>query len=337
MKRNRLNKSIGVLIIVFIVINFIPTSYYVMSPGIAQNLSPIITVENGYKDKIAGSFMLTAVGSQKATVWDYIYINLLSPDGYELELLSEQLPEGIDMQKYLGMMSDLMKESQLTAEAVALKKVGYDVQVDGDGVEIVEIIEESEAYNVLQNGDIIVAVDGQETKIASEAVDYIKRREIGDQVSLTVIRDNKKLNFDIKTIELPESPNKPSIGIFITTKNLSYDFPIEVKYDTGEIVGPSAGGMFALEIYNQLIEKDLTYSKKIAGTGTINLNGEIGEIDGIKQKIIAAEEVGAEIFLVPDGNYEDAKRVDANLELVPIGTFDQAIDYLNSLEVKDAA
>lgn len=336
MRKNKLNKIIGVIIIIFIVINFIPTSYYVMSPGIAQNLSQIITVENGYKDKIKGSFMLTAVGSQKATIWDYIYINLLNPDGYELELLSEQLPEGIDMEKYLGMMSDLMKESQLTAEAVALKKVGYDVQVDGDGVEIVEIVKESKAYDVLQNGDVIVAVDGQETKIASEAVDYIKKREIGDQVSLTVIRENVKLVFDIKTIELPESPNKPSVGIFITTKNLSYDFPIEVKYDTGEIVGPSAGGMFALEIYNQLIEKDLTYGKKIAGTGTINLNGEIGEIDGIKQKIIAAKEAGAKIFLVPEGNYEDAKRIDTKLDLVPISNFDQAIDYLNSLEVKGA-
>jgi len=120
MRKDKLTKGIGILIIIFIVINFIPTSYYVMSPGIAEDLSPIITVKEGYKDEIEGSFLLTAVGSQKATVWDYIYVKALNPKGYELELLAEQLPEGIDMGKYLEMMADLMDESKLTAEAVAL-------------------------------------------------------------------------------------------------------------------------------------------------------------------------------------------------------------------------
>jgi PDZ domain-containing protein len=145
MRKDKLTKSIGILIILFIVINFVPTSYYVMSPGIAEDLGPIITVENGYKSDIEGSFLLTAVGSQRATVWDYIYVNLFQPEGYELEILSEQLPEGIDMDKYLNMMSDLMEESKMTAEAVALRKLGYEVKVQGEGVEIIEVLEASNA------------------------------------------------------------------------------------------------------------------------------------------------------------------------------------------------
>lgn len=337
MKKDKLKKGIGILIILFIIINFIPTPFYVMSPGIAENLTPIISVEEGYKDNIQGSFLLTAVGSQKATVWDYIYVKTIQPRGYELEIIAEQLPEGINMDKYLQMMEDLMEESKLTAEAVALQKIGYDVKIDGEGVEIIEVLENSKAYESLQSGDIITAIDGKKTDIASVAVDIIRNREIGDTVDLEVLRDNEKMNLTVETIELPENPGKPSIGILITTKNLNYEFPIEVNYDTGNIVGPSAGGMFTLEIYNQLVEEDLTKGKKIAGTGTINLKGEIGQIDGIKQKIIAAEEANAEIFILPEKNLEAAKEVKTNIKLVPVKTFEDAIEFLTDNEISEAA
>lgn len=337
MRKDKWTKGIGILIIIFIVINFIPTSYYVMSPGIAEDLSPIITVKDGYKDKIEGSFLLTAVGSQKATIWDYIYVKAFDPEGYELELLTEQLPEGFDMGKYLEMMADLMEESKLTAEAVALKKLGYEVTVQGEGVEVIEVLEVSAAYNQLKSGDIIKEIDGKEVKIASEAVDIIRNREVGDEVDLKILRENKLLSLSTKTIELPESPNKASVGIIITTKNLNYEFPIEVNYDTGNIVGPSAGGMFALEIYNQLTEKDLTSGRKIAGTGTVNLEGEIGRIDGIDQKIIAAENADAEIFIIPVENYKEIKNISTKLKLIPVETFDEAVEALKNQNLKKAS
>ena len=337
MRKDKLTKSIGILIILFIVINFVPTSYYVMSPGIAEDLGPIITVENGHKSDIEGSFLLTAVGSQRATVWDYIYVNFFQPEGYELEILSEQLPEGIDMDKYLNMMSDLMEESKMTAEAVALRKLGYEVKVQGEGVEIIEVLEASNASEQLQNGDIIKQIDGQKVEIASEAVEIIRNREVGAQVSLEVIRNNERLSFTVETIELPESPGQASIGILIGTKNLDYQFPIEVSYDTGNIVGPSAGGMFALEIYNQMVKEDITAGKKIAGTGTINLEGEIGRIDGIVQKIIAAENAEAEIFIMPQENYEEAQTIETKLQLVPVKTFDDAINFLQDQSLDKAA
>ncbi len=337
MRKDKLTKSIGILIILFIVINFVPTSYYVMSPGIAEELGPIITVENGHKSDIEGSFLLTAVGSQRATVWDYIYVNFFQPEGYELEILSEQLPEGIDMDKYLNMMSDLMEESKMTAEAVALRKLGYEVKVQGEGVEIIEVLKASNAVDQLQNGDIIKQIDGQKVEIASEAVEIIRNRKVGDKVSLEVIRNNERLSFTVETIELPESPGQASIGILIGTKNLDYQFPIEVSYDTGNIVGPSAGGMFALEIYNQLVKEDITAGKKIAGTGTINLEGEIGRIDGIVQKIIAAENAEADIFILPQENYEQAQTIETNLQLVPVETFDDAINFLQDQNLDKAA
>lgn len=337
MRKDKITKLIGILIVLFIVINFIPTSYYVMSPGIAEKLGPIITVQEGYKDNIKGSFMLTAVGSQKATVWDYFYVKTFKPNGYELELLTDQLPEGINMDKYLNMMADLMEESQLTAEAVALKKLGYDVKVSGEGVEIIEVLETSLAHDKLKNGDVIKKIDGETVQISSEAVELIRDREIGDKVDLQVLRGTQLIDLTVNTIELADSPGVPSIGILIGTKNLDYNFPIEVEYNTGNIIGPSAGGMFALEIYNQLTEKDITQGKDIAGTGTINLEGEIGRIDGIVQKILAAKKAGAEIFFVPVENYEKAKETNTNIQLVPIETFNDAVEFLENENLSKAA
>lgn len=86
--------------------------------------------------------------------------------------------------------------------------------------------------------------------------------------------------------------------------------------------------MFALEIYNQLVEEDITRGRRIAGTGTIDLDGKIGPIDGVKQKIIAAEREGAELFFVPMENYEKALETATYIKVVAIETIDDAIEYL---------
>ena len=118
----------------------------------------------------------------------------------------------------------------------------------------------------------------------------------------------------------------------------------EVTVHSDEIGGPSAGFMFSLEIYNQLTKEDLTKGYKIAGTGTISSDGTVGKIGGIEQKVVAADKAGAEIFFAPNGNDEKdsnyhhailtAKDIHSNMEIVPINTFDEAIDYLEKLEMK---
>ena len=118
----------------------------------------------------------------------------------------------------------------------------------------------------------------------------------------------------------------------------------KVTVNTDEIGGPSAGFMFSLEIYNQLTKEDLTRGYKIAGTGTISSDGTVGKIGGIEQKVVAADKAGAEIFFAPnengekDSNYQNAivtaKDIHSKMKIVPINTFDEAIDYLEKLEMK---
>jgi PDZ domain-containing protein len=118
----------------------------------------------------------------------------------------------------------------------------------------------------------------------------------------------------------------------------------DISLDTNNIGGPSAGLMMTLEIYNQLTEEDYTKGYHVAGTGTIDENGTVGPIGGISQKIVAADKSGAEIFFAPNqngiaaSNYKEAaataKDIETDMKIVPIDTFDDAVDYLKSLKEK---
>ncbi|MGM0410131.1 MAG: YlbL family protein [Bacillota bacterium] len=330
--KERLNKIIGIAIVLLIISNFIPTPFMVTSPGISKELSSMITVKDGYKENIKGDFMLTAVGSKRATVLDYLRIKILKPEGYDITPRKQQIPEGMEMEEYINIMSTLMEESKIKAQAVALQEAGYEVDFKekGNGAEVVQILEGGSAEGKLETGDIIVAINGKKVELASDAVNLIREVEIGKEIELTINRNGEEKTISLKTIELDDNPDTSSIGVMIVTKNLDYNFPREITFHTENVVGPSAGGVFSLEIYNQLTDKDITKGKKIAGTGTISLDGSIGIIDGILQKVIAADEAGADIFLVPAGNYEKAQETTRDIKLVKVKDFEDAISYLEN-------
>ena len=90
-----------------------------------------------------------------------------------------------------------------------------------------------------------------------------------------------------------------AIGIYLGT---GFRFPFDVTVNISpDIGGPSAGLMFSLAIYDTLTPGSLTDGQIIAGTGEIAPNGRVGAIGGIQQKVVAARDSGAELFLVPGG------------------------------------
>ena len=95
--------------------------------------------------------------------------------------------------------------------------------------------------------------------------------------------------------------------------------------------------MFTLSIINRLSPVDLTHGHKIAGTGEIMADGAVAPVGGVKQKVIGARESGAQIFFVPADcgpgacNYRDARPYARGMQLVPVSTLDQALDFLRHL------
>ncbi|MFW5981317.1 MAG: PDZ domain-containing protein [bacterium] len=332
-KRNDLfKKLIGIIFIVLITIYFVPTPYMLMAPGVAEELSDIITVEDGYQNYGDGVFMLTAVSSKRATVWDYLVYNIRKPRGVIFEPMGQHLPEGMDMTEYYNLMLISMDNSKNTAKAVAFEKAGYNVDVKNRGVFVNEVLENGSAIGKLEKGDRIIAINDQEIEDDQDAIDFIRQNEVGEEIKVTVVRDGEELDFRMETVQLSYQDEHASIGVMIYT-DLNFDFPREVVFHTERIGGASAGGMFTLEIYNQLTPEDITSGKRIAGTGTINLEGKIGPIDGVEQKVITAEENNAVIFFVPAENYQAAAETATTIEVIEIDHIDQIISYLEDIQV----
>jgi Lon-like protease len=318
---------------------FYSLPYYVSKPGIAKELAPIIQVEDRKEGK--GSFMLTTVRMGKANIYSYAEAKLF--DYVELYPVDAILHETETQDEYNARQLHMMAGSKLNAIEVAYKKAGYPVEYEYKGVYVVQVIPDMPAEGKLLPGDRIIEVDSQKFASSESFIEYVGSKKAGNHVELTIKRNNKTEKVKVTLQAFQEDPKKVGIGIsLVDDKEIIVNPKVTVKTD--EIGGPSAGLMFALEIYDQLMEEDFTKGYKIAGTGTIDSKGAVGPIGGIDQKIVAADKAGAEIFFAPnekgisDSNYNLAfktvNEIDSKMKIVPVDLIDDAINYLQKLPMK---
>jgi Lon-like protease len=318
---------------------FYSLPYYVSKPGIAKELAPIIQVEDRKEGK--GSFMLTTVRMGKANIYSYAEAKLF--DYVELYPVDAILHETETQDEYNARQLHMMAGSKLNAIEVAYKKAGYPVEYEYKGVYVVQVIPDMPAEGKLLPGDRIIEVDSQKFASSESFIEYVGSKKAGNHVELTIKRNNKTEKVKVTLQAFQEDPKKVGIGIsLVDDKEIIVNPKVTVKTD--EIGGPSAGLMFALEIYDQLMEEDFTKGYKIAGTGTIDSKGAVGHIGGIDQKIVAADKAGAEIFFAPnekgisDSNYNLAVKtvneIDSKMKIVPVDLIDDAINYLQKLPMK---
>ncbi len=223
-----------------------------------------------------------------------------------------------------------MSGSQLTSEVAGLTAAGYDVP---SYVKVTSVVAESPADGTLEAGDRIESVDGKAVATPDQAVAAITNREPGDPVRLGIRRGGESQTVTVTTASDPNDETTPRVGIGV---GVGYDLPIDVVYNVSrKIGGPSAGTMFALAIYDKLTPGALTGGASVAGTGEIDAAGTVGPIGGIQQKIVAAHDEGATIFLVPADNCDEALGADvdlADIRLVRVTTLDDAVSSLESLD-----
>jgi len=320
-----------IIITVLILLNLIPTSYFLVIPGQAINLSENITVENGEKDA-KGQFLLTSTAIIKANLLLYIYGFFDS--NIDLKNRDDETLLNIAQKDYINIMEKLMQESQMISKVVALRKAGYSPEISGRGILINGILDNSSAKNKLLSGDVIIKIDEQPVHTLEEFSEIIRSYSSSQMVRITFLRDNSTYSTSISLIELPSAEDKTGrigIGIYADTKDLQCGFPLEIEINLEKIKGPSAGLMIALEVLNQLTENDLSSSLLIAGTGNLSMDGRITEVDGIKQKIISAKKHKADVFLVPKKNYPEALKFSHGIRIIPVDDFDDTIMKLIKL------
>jgi Lon-like protease len=330
LRYRKLLLRLAVIVVVLVALGFyIRIDYFVLRPSRAVDLRGLITVENADQDD-RGSFYLVTVNQQRANLITAA-VGYLHPQ-MELNPMERVIPAGMDETDYRLLLVENMTESQHLAQVVALRRAGYDVDIVSDGVEVIGFLDDAPAEGFLETGDKIIFVDDNPVFLATEVPLLVQDREVGKEVDLTVVRNERQVTVTVITGPHPEDELMPFLGIFIQTLPWEPIIPVNISMDTGRIGGPSAGLMFVLEIMNQLQPGDLTSGRIIAGTGTIDLNENVGRVGGVRQKVIAAENAGADYFFVPEGNYEQAMAVGVRVEIVPVANLEEALNFLAALE-----
>ena len=323
-------KAVVVFLIALMPIGLIKTEYYFMSPGPPYQWE--IDYGNNDNYTFEGNLFQLTVRRDEANV--FVYLWSLINESYDLYPREVILPDGVTPEELSEISIQNMRTSENVAIAVALKNIGYEIESKGDGVAVVGLLDDSPVKDKLKKGDLINSINNTDIYSATEFIATLRTYLVGETVSIGLLReiDGIKEQIYIKTtlVEHVEYEGEPMVGFLATTVNERFDFPFEIDIKTGNVGGPSAGLMMALNVYNNLIPEDITNSKIIAGTGTIEIDGSVGPVGGIKQKIIAAKRAGAELILVPVSNFEEAQPFETDkTAIVAVDSFDEALAVIS--------
>ena len=217
-----------------------------------------------------------------------------------------------------------MTASQDSAVIAALIETGMATAMR---LTVTEVTEQQDSTEV-QVDDVLetIAPEGGETTTITS---FSQLRELmstiaeGTRVTLGVRRGEQQVSAALTTIAPQEGTSGSLLGLSL---KISVDSPVEASFGLSDVGGPSAGMMFALGLVDKITPGALTGSKDIAGTGTINMDGQVGPIGGIQQKIAGAHGAGSKFFLAPASNCDEVKGHEPEgMQVFAVSTLHEAV------------
>lgn len=318
-------KSLIVLVIIFIIFT-IELPYSIYTPGGAVNLNDRVSVEN--KEEVKGSFNMAYVSMVKGSI-PFLLLSKVFPD-WDIVKKEDITAKGESMDELMMRERLYLQESMDNAIINAYQKANKKINIKSIINNVSYISEESKTD--LKVGDQIISVNGINISSIAELKEIVEKLNENEKVNLKIKRKEKERDAYATTYKID---GVTKIGIsFVTTYDYEATPNVNIKSKATE-AGSSGGLMMSLTVYNQLVETDITKGKKIVGTGTIDINGNVGEIGGVKYKLIGAVKNKADIFICPEENYEEAisvaKDKDYDIKIISAKTFDEALEKLASI------
>lgn len=330
--RRRLWRIVVVVVVVIALIGvafLVPIPlFFAYLPGPVQELEGLVTVDGATTYSSEGTLYLTTVSVDTEVTFAEWVVALI--DSTEQIVSRESVTGGESLDELRRQQREEMTDSKTSAEIVALGALGI-ATPEGDGARIDGLVQDTPAARLLHEGDVIRSIDGEEISTLCEVGRAVGAHEPGEDVRVTVLRDGATRTITLEAADNPNLPGRAFLGIAMSP-DFEFDAGLDIDFRTGRIAGPSAGLMFSLALYDRLTPDDLTNGREIAGTGTINCDGSVGPIGGIRQKVAGAEEQGADVFIAPIANADDARAVAGDIEVVAVETFQDALDYLSAVE-----
>ncbi|MCB1017101.1 MAG: PDZ domain-containing protein [Acidimicrobiales bacterium] len=354
-----------VLLLAFIASVFVRVPYYLIEPGSVRATEPLVSVEGGGPEypPEEGAVFFTTVSTRPARALT-AFLGWLDPD---TDVVEEEVILGDNsVEENREVNLQMMDRSVDVAAEVAFEHLGFDVE-SGTGATILGVAPDLPVAEVVEPGDVIVAVDGERTDTSDEVVARIQAHAPGDEVRLRLEHDPSSIqpaddahdderdddegegapadqgrqgssadDLPVRTERVrlgarPEDPDRPLLGVSLGTRDQVLDLPFPVEIDTGQVGGPSAGLAFTLAVLDVLTPGELTGGADVAVTGTIDGLGNVGPIGGIGQKAAAVRDAGADVFLVPASEVDQARARAGGVEVIGVETLEDALAALDGL------
>lgn len=319
---------------------FLPLPYYIEMPGGAYDIRDVLEVDNK-EDTAKGSYNFVAISQMQATPVALLYA--WATPFTDISTAKESLGNYTE-EEYIRLNQFYMETSQNEAIYQAFKLADKPVDLKYFGVYVLDVAKHSTFKGILGLADTVTGVNGKTFESSKELIDYVAKQKIGNKVTVQYLSDGKEKEASGKIIKLDNGKNGIGIGLVDHTE---VETKTPVHFSTGNVGGPSAGLMFTLDILDQINEEDLRKGRMIAGTGTIEKDGSVGDIGGADKKVVSAAKDKAEIFFVPNNplpksylkehpdaktNYQEAKeaakRIKTDMKIIPVKNVQDAIDYL---------
>ncbi|HEV2261609.1 MAG TPA: S16 family serine protease [Candidatus Rubrimentiphilum sp.] len=315
--RNRIAIYLGIALLVAAGA-LLPTPYSLILPGRAVNLGTVIAVNGRHATT---PYYLTDVRFATRVTPIELFSALMP--GVLVVRTKDVLPRGITVHEYEEVQREAMNESQAIAAFVAERAAGYRMRLPRSRVMVLYFAPQSRASKILKPLDILTAVDDRSIASSPDLQATLRRVKSGNTVRIALFRQGTRRIVSVPTIAYR---GRTALGAYLTTIVERPRVPIKVDYHLPNVAGSSGGLMFALEIY-QSLKGQTSGSLRVAGTGTIDYDGTVGPIEGARQKVVAARDAGARVFLVPSENYSEVKDT-PGINVVPVENFNQALQEL---------
>lgn len=314
-----------------------PSRYYAEVPNRASAAKNSVTVQ-GKPDIAGGAYLMLGLRIKGPLTWAQVLQAKLQP--YKASLLTKK---DLPFYSNTGFMDLTMQTSEDQAVQAAFHQAKRTMTVTHRGIGVFTVTKHSPFFGKIHPGDTLNAVNGKPFSTTRQYLAATRKQQSGT-LTLQGNRQVQGAPFSASA-KLTSGSGKRGLGITYEDFTSTITKP-EVNYTDGG-GGNSAGLIFALQIYTQLTGQQLRHGQKIAGTGTIDAHGRIGQIGGIAQKVYLADQAGAKVFFAPDvpatkailkqdPHYENlsvvaqrtAKKIHSTMKVVPVKTLGDAVKYL---------
>lgn len=339
---------LSLIAVTFLSLSIIPTNYDITVPAIVAD------IDNSYDFEGVDT---SDVNVSSVSVYSYYKVSVLNYLGALLNpyAIVEKHNEYVNtsneynytsgtIQKNVSLCNSLIVGYNAANETINATFNGYIVHsifgINPTNIKLGDIIIKCEGMELTEKFTISHALaETYGTYQGEDGYNYIKIIA-GQGYNFTVLRNSEEIDITVYAYNyITETSSTPTLGFnyyssyTVTSEGSSPKFTINAPNS----FGPSAGLMQSLFIYLSLTGSKVTKDLEIVGTGTIDINGRVGSIGGVKAKVSAAVLNNADIFFVPIANYEDAKeqydKYNTKMKLVPVSSLQDCINYLNGIDV----